>query len=265
MAYSFTDTTFNQVTGDAARSLVEQHNDQKYLSADRGVVAVSEDRWREAQAAERYGWMKLWRNETEDRNTFHAALFDNYLPLQGESFKRAIELGCGPFTNLRLLGRVAAIETASLLDPLIEEYVSHPNCAYRDRILFFAPQQFLYLEKLIASPIEAFAPSSSYDLVVLINVIEHCRDFDKVVETIWSMLVPGGVFVFHDNYYRHADIAEALRHHFDAAHPLRVDRKAIDQFLSRFEMIFRRVVATEGKAPLSGRGETIYFIGRRPG
>ena len=42
------------------------------------------------------------------------------------------------------------------------------------------------------------------------------------------------------------------------------DRDAFDRFLSRFETVFRRVVSTEGKAPLSGAGETFYFIGRKP-
>jgi SAM-dependent methyltransferase len=265
MAYSFTDKAFERMTGDAARRLVEERNESQFLSPDRGVVSVPESRWREAQEAERHGWMTLWRDETEDRNSFHAALFDNYLPLQGERFGRAIELGCGPFTNIRLLGRVAEIGRLTLLDPLINDYVGHPHCTYRDRMLFFGPQRFVYVDELVASPIEAFAPATAFDLVMLINVIEHCRDFDRVCEVVWSMLPAGGVFVFHDTYYRHEVVAEALRHHFDAAHPLRVDRNAIDRFLGRFEMVFRRVVATEGKAPLSGRGETVYFIGRKPG
>ena len=264
MTYTFIDKSFKKTAGDAARDLVEQHNDRRFLSRDRGVVSVSDSRWREAQEAERHGWMQLWRNETEDRNSFHASLFEDYLPLQGMQFRNAIELGCGPFTNIRLLGRVAEIGAISLLDPLIDEYVNHPNCSYRDRLLFFGPQKFTYVDRLVASPIEDFASAAEFDLVLLINVIEHCRDFDRVVEVIWSMLAPGGVFVFHDHCYRHADVAAALDRHFDAAHPLRVDRAALDQFLARFEMIFHRVVVTGGKAPRSGPGEMIYFIGRKP-
>lgn len=264
MTYSFIDKSFSKIKGDAARPLVERHNDLAFLSNGRGVVSVSEERWREAQEAERHGWMTLWRNETEDRNSLHAVMFENYLPLQGVRFRHAIELGCGPFTNIRLLGRVAPVEEASLLDPLIEEYLSHPHCTYRDRLLFFAADRFLYLDKLIPLPIEAFSPPRSYDLVLLINVIEHCRDFDRVAETIWSMLEPGGTFVFHDSYYRHANVAQALERHFDVAHPLRVDRHVIDQFLSRFQMVFRRTVTTDGNAPITGRGETVYFIGQKP-
>lgn len=264
MAYSYVDKAFTTITGDAARSLVEQRNDAQFLSAGRGVVSVPEARWREAQEAERHGWMQLWRNETEDRNSVHAVMFDNYLPLQGERFGHAIELGCGPFTNTRLIGRVAEIDAVTLLDPLAQDYLAHPHCAYKDRILLFTPQRFVYVDRLIASAIEDFTVDAAFDLVTLINVIEHCRDFDLVIEKIWAMLPPGGVFVFHDHYYRHADVVAALRNHFDAAHPLRVDRNAIDQFLGRFEMIFRRVVSTSGKAPLSGAGDTVYFIGRKP-
>jgi SAM-dependent methyltransferase len=264
MTYSFIDETFNRTKGDAARELVEERNDRRFLSPDRGVVAVSESRWLEAQKAERFGWMELWRNETEDRNSFHAAMFDNYLPLQGERFRHAIELGCGPFTNVRLLGRVVEIGAVTLLDPLIDDYLAHPNCTYRDRLLFFSQQRFLYVDRMVAQPIEAFATSETYDAVLLINVVEHCRDFDRVTEAVWTMLPTGGVFIFHDHLYRHADVAEALRRNFDAAHPLRVDRAAVDRFLARFETIFRRVVTTEGKAPLSGPGDAVYFIGRKP-
>ncbi|MSP49682.1 MAG: class I SAM-dependent methyltransferase [Alphaproteobacteria bacterium] len=264
MTYSFIDKSFNETTGDAARALVEQQNDCRFLSPNRGVVSVSESRWREAQEAERHGWMQLWRNETEDRNSFHAAMFDNYLSLRGECFRHAVELGCGPFTNVRLLGRIAEIQAVSLLDPLVEDYLAHPHCSYRDRILFFAPQRFVYVDRLIASSIEDFGAAAEFDLVLLINVIEHCRDFDRVADVIWSLLPPGGTFVFHDHSYHHADVAEVLKRHFDAAHPLRVDRAAIDQFLGRFETIFHRVVNTTGKAPLSGPGEMIYFIGRKP-
>jgi hypothetical protein len=78
------------------------------------------------------------------------------------------------------------------------------------------------------------------------------------------MLTPGGTLIFHDRYYDHAQVALEAEKVYDAAHPLKVDRRLIDEFIKRFERVFRRFVTTRGKTSFSGTGDEIYFVGRKP-
>src|SRR5262245_17085533 len=90
-------------TGEEARRALESENDQSFLTSDSGILRVPEDRWRRAQTAERKHWMTLGIDSEDDRNEDHRAGFENYRVLTGRKFASAIELGSGPFTNLRLI------------------------------------------------------------------------------------------------------------------------------------------------------------------
>ena len=116
-------------TGPEAETLLETRNDAAYAN-DRGIVRVPKDRWSMAQVYERNTWMVAGSEATDDRNGYHQSNFDNYVTLRDASFKSAIELGCGPFTNLRMIARHCKIERCNLLDPLINEYLCHKNCVY---------------------------------------------------------------------------------------------------------------------------------------
>src|SRR5688572_24415418 len=98
----------NVLTGDAARVALETTNDAAYLTPGKGVLSVPLERWHQAQVYERETWLVHGINATEDRNTEHAAMFDDYKALP-KNIGNAIELGCGAFTNLRhiLPGREA--------------------------------------------------------------------------------------------------------------------------------------------------------------
>ena len=82
------------------------------------------------------------------------------------------------------------------------------------------------IDRLINAPIEDMWDTGQYDLVVMINVIEHCFDVERIFEFILNACRKGTFFIFHDRLYSAAQVKRRARQQFDAGHPLRVDAKA---------------------------------------
>jgi|GEM_PF-650291 len=216
----FVDESIREYHGDAAARKLAEKNDSRFLSGH-GIVQVDAGRWAEAQRYERKTWLEQNLAASDDRNEFHKAQFDGYKSIAGRRFENVIELGCGPFTNLRLvLPLIQAHGVVDLLDPLIDGYLTHPHCTYANRKLLGRDV------RTYASPIETFAPDAQYDLVVMINVLEHCYDIPQIFRNISGMLRTGGTFVFADV----TTTPEALRatKTYDAGHPIRM----LDEYLT---------------------------------
>jgi SAM-dependent methyltransferase len=263
------------------------------VDSARGVAQVNHDRWEEAQRYERRTWMERGRRVLSDRNEHHRKRFAGFAALDGRRFARGIELGCGPFTNLRLILEGCQIEEIHLLDPLIGDYLEHPFCKYRGRrlggLLNDTPARLpgyltqplsawrsklndLRIGGLFGRPvavsdamIETYAGDRRFDLVVMINVLEHCQDAISVFSKIDQLLLPDGVLVFHDKLYDAASVQRLLRVLYDAGHPLRVDRSVVEQFLApRFSPLMRAEYPVHSEF----RGvpfdyEELYFIGEK--
>jgi len=290
----YVDKNVRILSGDEAKKALREKNDLPFVNKSEGVITVPRERWEEAQYAERLHWMERGYKSIEDRNDYHESAFEDYGTLNGKTFGHAIELGCGPFTNLRIIGKYCSIEKCTLLDPLIGEYLSHPNCTYDDSSLclaqrlsrktlinmvmgrFFTPvynalrkrlNPAIPVAKLLDCPVEQMPVDSRYDLACIINVIEHCYDINRVFANILEVMKPGGVIVFHDRYYDHDEVLDIVQNQYDAAHPLKVDRKRIDSFLAdNFEPLFRKV--THNRSMADGIDDVIaydelYFIGTR--
>ena len=255
----FVDEHRNIYQGDKALELIAGR-EQPSIDVHCGVIKVSRSRWLEAQRYEQRTWME-GKASTSDRNEQHAECFAKYASLRGKRFEQSIELGCGPFTNMRKVLQVCRCRNVELLDPLIDSYLSHPFCRYARRTMggllakpFFPitrrgglknPLKFIFQKyeswvvgglrgrpiTLHNSSIEDFSPQKVYDLCVMINVLEHCRDADAVFAKILRMTAPGSYFVFADKIYSAAQEAETISRYFDAGHPLKVDYSVIRQFL----------------------------------
>ena len=277
---------------DAARALHER-SDAPFLREGEGVARVPRERWQEAQRYERDTWIMGGAESTDDRNADHLEGFAGYASLRGRTFAHAIELGCGPFTNLRMIAQHCTIAECTLLDPLILDYLKHRHCTYDEhhlragetplsrflgrtlpgraarRVLrAVAPGslvQRIPVRELIASPIEEMPPRGPFDLVVIINVLEHCYDAARILERIGRILAPGGLLVFHDKLFAAGEIERDVATRFDAGHPLRVDRRLIEEFLERdFDALYRRgTVVPDGVGDIDLSRDGIYFIGAR--
>lgn len=240
--------------GEAAKTLLESSSDEKYLSKD-GIISVEQNRWLEAQRYESTEWLQRAGGMTEDRNTFHKDVFQNYESLKEIPVNSMIELGCGPFTNAKLIESIVPTVTdITLLDPLANTYITaQPNCTYKDRTLNNKDVT------VISSSIEEFKVERTYDLVVMINVLEHCLSIPKIFENIEQMMEKGSYFVYADVQFDYETIKRISKSKYNAGHPLRPTKEYINDFISNnfepvFSTTFPEVVAGE-------QAEELYFIG----
>lgn len=292
MKHLFIDENVDTLVGEEAELALALRNDSTFFVEGRGVPSVSIERWRSAQKAEKKHWIVLRRGEDDDRNREHFESFGKYQVLRGREFNRAIELGCGPFTNLRIIGDICRVGSCDLLDPLIREYMDHPYCSYRDgrvrventsiprrvraglsrverrlgrNLGWPLSRGSIPVRQAMPIPAEELAPGHQYDLVTMVNVIEHCYDIDLVLRNVAAATAPGGLLVLHDKYYDAQVTEKRLTSHYDAAHPLQVDRSVIDRFLAEnFSPLFYRVVPVA--AEFTSRdvsADYYYYIGRR--
>ena len=253
----FIDENVNVFTGKEAENLISEKNDKKYLK-DGTILRVDKERWSEAQFYERKTWMENAINLADDRNYEHFDRFNSYSSLNElnifDKKNNIIELGCGPFTNLRtFIKKFTNLNEVHLLDPLLNDYLNHLHCSYKN--------SNLGEHKLTchSTSIEEFESGKKFDLVLMNNVLEHCFDIPLIFEKIIGMLKEDGIFIFSDVYFSEESISKNLDLIYDAGHPIRVSKKALDNFLSKFEIIYERDF--EGLYGQPWRNDK-YFIGK---
>lgn len=242
-------------------------------------VAVSESRWKDAQAWERDTWIAtekrraryfknwLWpvlaavglkpRFRGNDWNDWWAKGFDHYrfLPRQIDN---AIELGCGPYTNWRLIGKQCQTKHLVLSDPLIRTYAGFPLTYVR------------HLHRSAACtlddhPAEAcvFA-AGAFDVVVMINVLDHVRDASRCMQVAQELVRPGGWLVIGQDLSDAGDVEVLERAPGHEGHPIAVDERWMrDQLGESWSPAVNRVLSRgEGRDPAHHSG-TFLFAGRR--
>jgi SAM-dependent methyltransferase len=279
--------------GEDAKKKLQENSDFKYADHNKGVTKVSDDRWKKAQKYEENCWFESL-SASGDRNYQHYLTFDKYKVIGNRKFQNAIELGCGPFTNLRIISGVAPIQSIDLEDPLISKYLSHPNVRYKQAFLRtgdFALDPFLIkairkscrlfsdklanritlsrhipIDTLHNVAIEDMPANKQYDLVVIINVIEHCKDIEKIFQVIKTISKPGTIFIFADKKYDGEEVYNMLKdQYYEAGHPLMVDFKLIRNFLDQnFKPLFEKTITEKGEEEsLELEFDTFYYIGEK--
>lgn len=246
MRHCYIDRDINAFNEDESKTLLATDNDVKYDS-DRGVVSVDYDRWVIAQGYEKKTWMQQQIHAHDDHNDLNAQWFDRYSVLRGMTFNNAIEIGCGPFTNMRYILQNVTCDSVTLLDPLINEYVNHPNCSYKNGKIGLVDV------KCIHSSMEAYKTDTKYDLVVMINVLEHCMNADDVLNNILGLMAIGGVLVFCESTAK----PKVAKYLYDAGHPIRIVDSVVNDFMEKFDVTFCN------KQPASNEWSNEYtcFIG----
>jgi SAM-dependent methyltransferase len=119
-------------------------------------------------------------------------------------------------------------------------------------------------EKL-ACALEEMPEGGTFDLVVMINVLEHCFDAEAIFKRILGLTKPGSVFVFHDKLFDPVEVARDATTRFDAGHPLRIARGVIKGFLegSFDPLLNRETVHRDRVGDVEIDEPGIYFIGTR--
>lgn len=248
-------------------------NDLKALNE-----CVSRERWQVAQAWERDHWLRnekqlarygknyVWRllsfaglvekSRGNDRNDWWEREFDHYhfLPSRVEN---ALEVGCGPYTNMRKIQKVCSPKHVFLSDPLIRTYLQFK--------MNFVSEMFLSGRCYIDDhPLEELPFAAEYfDVVVMINVLDHVCDANLCMKRLLAVVRQGGVAIIGQDLTNQDD---AARHPegLQIGHPITLDQSWLESRLTgQFDTILSRVLPRErGWAPEWHYG-TFLFAGRK--
>jgi ubiquinone/menaquinone biosynthesis C-methylase UbiE len=174
-----------------------------------------------------------------------------------------IELGCGPFTNARLfVNYIPSIEEVTLEDPLLNSYLKHPHCAYKDGTLGGKKT------KLASVSIEDLDDDQKYDVVMIINVLEHCKNIPSILSKVEGLMKKDTIFVFSDMMLNIEEIKRMTAHVWDAGHPIRIAKHYMENFLGKFETLFRRdndLLLNQDMSNGYHKAIWFYFIGKYKG
>lgn len=113
----------------------------------------------------------------------------------------------------------------------------------------------------VGEPIEDFTSDQVFDLVIMINVLEHCFSASQILERIISLTAPNGILVFHDVLIPNEAMEVLVQKIYDAGHPLRIAEDVILEFLSKnYDELLSRHAAIPTDAYTF---DSIYFVGRK--
>ncbi|KAL1510127.1 hypothetical protein AB1Y20_006459 [Prymnesium parvum] len=226
---------------------------------DYGVAIVPETRWKVAQQAEARLWATSKSNKRGDRAAMHVKQFGGYRVLPPGSLGHVAELGCGPWTQTFFLLKARpdiTAERVTLVDPGIHEYVANGMASYRSGFLRGVPVELL--------PVGAEQVPHSYDarfdVVVMINVIEHTFNAFATLHSAYRLLKERGLFIYQE---RVVELGAAPQ----VYHPVRLKRVFHDWWLEKnyVELYRFRGMTTEvrRKRRTHGISSEVYFIGTK--
>jgi len=134
---------------------------------------------------------------------------------------------------LPLLTLKKNIATIDLLDPLIKDYLLYsPNCTYKSGLIG-------HNVNCIGSTIEEFFVYRKYDVVVMINVLDHCFNIDLIFEKIYEMMNEGALLVFSEKVRKNdEDIKNSLTDIYDAGHPIRISENYLNDKLKSYKILY---------------------------
>ena len=271
-------------------------SDACFRSRANGRARVSLERWQRASWAEESWWssQSVTSNERSDHGDAMKAAFSSYRRVPSR-LGHVLELGCGPYTQLRELlavrGRGWSVDSVTLADPILVFESKHRNSAFTSG-KFVDRAGVPYPTTLHQVGAEAVGSlyHDAFDTVIMMNVLEHVASAYEVLETIYNATKPGGVVVLWEPMYSPAwagwkergdelllDMSLPLSLHvkepdwgdvrvrdtirsraFDMmAHPIRVDPSVFAFFASKFDKLDYRV--GDGR-----RGDSsIMLVGRK--
>lgn len=242
------------------------------------IEKVSRERWQEAQQWERHHWVRtqqlrarygkntIWRllavaglvpkHRGDDWNVWWRAQFADYEFLPAE-VENAIEVGCGPYTNVRLMLDRCTIRHLVLSDPLVRTYVHFK--------LTFVAEMYRKADCILDDhPLEAlpFAPDY-FDLAVMINVLDHVQDAEQCMRNLIKIIKPGGLLILGQDLTNEEDL-KALQHDPGApGHPIKLDHEWFEPYLRGFEPVLRKVLNREQSREPHQHYGALIFAGRK--
>jgi len=186
-----------------------------------------------------------------DWNDWWSHQFEGYrfLPAQIGDY---VELGCGPYTNTRLIVKGRNVRRIVCSDPLITSYLR-----FKHRWLAEAYRKGLI--EVDDHPLENIPyPPASFDVVVMINVLDHVFDFDVCMRNAVELVRPGGFLLIGQDLS-----TDEEAQHEDVGHPIRVTADDVTGHLREFvPVVNKQLGRSEGRNP-HYHYSTLIFAGRK--
>lgn len=249
------------------------------MNKNTNITQVDKRRWQQAQTWEHAHWVNtqklrakfgknyIWRllhrfglvekYRGDDWNLWWKKQFDEYKFLPNH-VENAIEVGCGPYTNIRHIIPTCRPDRLYLSDPLIRTYIkfklSFTADAYRKAFCIlddFPLEQCPYRDNL-------------FDLVVMINVLDHVQDAEKCMENLIRITKPGGFLIIGQDLSNEEDLIALDADEGLIGHPIKISGEWFAPYLSSgFNPYLHKVLnREEGRGPEHHYG-TLLFAGRK--
>ncbi len=229
------------------------------MQAQRWELSV----WRDADRKK--GWKRLvWPlarpvlartrglPEHDDWNHWWAEKFDSYRFLPSE-VGDYLEVGCGPYTNTRLILQERTARRVLCSDPLVRQYVRFRQSwladAFRDG-----------RAEIDDHPAEELdLPDWSLEVVVMINVLDHVYDADLALANAARLVRPNGFLIFGQDLIDEDD----RFHDEDVGHPIALTEADVRPHLATFAPVLDRVLPREEGRNPDAHGATLIYAGRK--
>ena len=187
-------------------------------------MAISEERFKLAQAMEQDGWNQLWKNNRA-RQDMAKEYWQHYIGLLKEKIDlkpsdRVLDIGCGPYGMISYLDQGQRFG----LDPLMDFYLAN----------FEMPKEVHWRAGCGEDiPYE----DSFFDVVITTNTIDHTRNPQKVLSEIHRVLKEQGfLFLTVNTYSRRVKQVKAFVERIgtgDPCHPHTFIAKEVGHLIER--------------------------------
>jgi len=236
---------------------------------------VDHDRWRDAQKWEEAHWIRsqharakygknwIWRAmhaaglvdkyRGDDWNLWWKKQFGDYRFLP-RNLNNAIEVGCGPYTNIRYIIPTCRPDHLFLSDPLIKTYVQF-------KLAFTADAYRKAFCILDDHPLEEIPYRDNFfDLAVMINVLDHVRDATLCMENLIRIIKPGGWIIIGQDLTNEEDLDVLSKDPGLVGHPIKISHDWFSPHLEgKFNPSISRVLSREeGREPANHYGTFLF-------
>lgn len=252
------------------------------------ILEVLENKWLKAQGFERDVWIKSNQRNSylkillkfasavrhlqpatffdylkyrdfccgDDWNYWWMKEFENYRKLP-KSVENALEIGCGPYTNIRLISKKCKIKEIYCCDPLIDMYISFKATWLSTH---FSKKRI----KIFSDKGENLRFDSNYfDLLICINVLSHVQNVKKCLQEIIRVTKQGGFIVLGQGLSNEKDLSNKIVRE-DIGHPMKIHHTTIDTYFDNTFISFLKKILprNKGRNPFAHYG-TYIFIGQK--
>lgn len=238
-------------------------NDSKYVENGQ-ILKVDHERWLKAQEFEKKCWDEAW-HLGNDWNDWWFEKFNKYEVLEENLPEdvRIIEVGCGPFSNIRLIESSLQYKEKlriHLSDPLIESYLKLPKSWVKDNVSKEMTESRVVV--LDNSQLENLKfENNFFDLLICINVLDHVQDVVKCFEEISRVIKGNGVLVFGQDltdWVKRGD--PSPKDDRDQGHPIRINQEYCETKLQMYEPLLNKIVTSRNTKAHYG---CLCYIGRK--